>query len=104
MKRLSAFILLSVLFSCSNNDSIITPTKLTVANKYTEIRSVIYRNSDDVLLSDSGFVKNGNKVFYSNNAGDCGKIIPGSEHSQNEIRNGVSCYVFTFIRYEVLCE
>jgi hypothetical protein len=72
-----------------------TPVVCNV-QRYTEVRTITFNNSGSII-SDTGFVENGAKSFYSNNCNDCGKILPGGY-------SGTTLNIYAEIRYVAKCK
>jgi len=100
MKKL--LLLIAFIFvSCSSDSETITPAK-TVANKVTEMRTLIINYDTAATISDTGYQKK-SSVFYSNNPDDCGVKLQGYETTQIGTLNGVKVQVFNNYRYTVEC-
>jgi hypothetical protein len=92
MKKITFLFALAVM-SCSKPDEVVAPAPAPVVIncwKFTQVRTQIQNTG-----YDSGWVDNGAKVFYSNLASDCNKIIPGSAQQVG--------YQTTTIRYQCRC-
>jgi len=100
MKKL--LLLIAFIFvSCSSDSETIAPVQ-TVANKVTEMRTLIINYETAKTISDTGFQKH-SSIFYSNNSNDCGLKLNGNETSQIGTLEGVKVQVTTSFRYTVEC-
>ena len=97
MKKL---ILIGIVFISSCSTPEITPPTpvVTTCNveKYTEVRTIVYATATQPQ-TDTGFVENGAKAFYSNDCKDCGKVLPGGSST-----SGLNYY--QEIRYIAKCK
>lgn len=92
MKKIIFLFALAVM-SCSKPDDVVAPAPAPVVIncwKFTQVRT---QNPNTGY--DTGWVDNGAKVFYSNLASDCNKIIPDSAQQNGNF--------ITSIRYQCRC-
>ena len=84
MKK-TLLLLAITMFSCSRDEMpepVAAPVKKECyVERVTEFRQVTF-NSSGVITSDSGYIPNGAREFYSKNCDDCGKVLPGATETQ----------------------